>query len=471
MIGARQIILTMNRPQYVSVPEAFISSLAWKAFQDRGAETSPAITNRPVALMFKVKKSGSTVLDLRETSPSGEQLSMYGAGLIDAGLASTLDEPGDLAQAVLDSVAGVQAEKSANQAASPITPGFALLQDMRGVQRTKNPPDLAEILEVMYAHGIDSETDALGVAGLWLSAAKQRCAIDPFLAALDEATMRELVSERVAPVDEENLRARVGRVHLAETPFQWFALAWQRLTSPEWVGALPARVWVDWATTVLRLALGQGFLWEAAWYDALARAVVGEKRLTFDEMLASVPDPLPWMSSRASTAVSDVAPLLSWRVHRASLIRGHLVAWLQEPGRGDRDFDVAIQMMCDDTELKSDLVAALNSREKSAPNTWEAIRYSLMSRDAGGQHTDYYGLLRSHGRYLTVDPGTEWMAVVASLACDGPGKPTDVATLVKSLASLGLRPEVGDLISLLERAGLARGSADADQGVIIQSAF
>lgn len=460
----------MNRPQYVSVPEAFISSLAWKTFQIRTSASASAAAGRPLALMFKVKKSGSTVLDLRETAPSGEGLSAYGSGLLSAGLVSTVDDPSDLAQAVIDSVAGVQAEKSANQAASPVTPAFALLQNMRGVQRTKNPPDLAEILEAMYAHGLSGATESLGVAGRWLAAANQRCSIDPLLSALNEATMHELVGEGVEPADVRNLHVRGDRLRLPGTPFAWFAVAWQRLTSPEWVSALPARVWVDWATTVLRLALGQGFLWEAAWYDALARAVVGEKRFTLAEMLASVPDPLPWMSGRTSTAVSDVAPLLSWRVHRSALIRGHLSDWLQLQD-DDLDFDVAIASMSEDRELKSNLVAALNSREKSAPNTWEAIRYSLMSRDATGSHADYYGLLRSHGRYLTVDPGTEWMAVVASLACEGPGKPTDVATLVKSLASLGLKPEVGDLIALLERAGLARGSADADQGVVVQSAF
>jgi len=46
-----------------------------------------------------------------------------------------------------------------------------------------------------------------------------------------------------------------------------------------------------------------------------------------------------------------------------------------------------------------------------------------------------------------------------------------VATLMLNLEELGLRPEAGDLIRLLEKAGLARGSADADRGVIIESAF
>ncbi len=38
------------------------------------------------------------------------------------------------------------------------------------------------------------------------------------------------------------------------------------------------------------------------------------------------------------------------------------------------------------------------------------------SRDSSGPSADHYGLLSSAGRYLMVDPGTEWMAVVASIS-------------------------------------------------------
>ena len=72
---------------------------------------------------------------------------------------------------------------------------------------------------------------------------------------------------------------------------------------------------------------------------------------------------------------------------------------------------------------------------------------------------------------MTVDPGTEWIAVVASLACGAPGQESNVRNVMDSLAELGMQPELNDLIALLERAGLARGSADADQAVIVHSAF
>jgi hypothetical protein len=127
--------------------------------------------------------------------------------------------------------------------------------------------------------------------------------------------------------------------------------------------------------------------------------------------------------------------------------------------------------MVGDKDLSAHLEEAINSREKSGTNLWEAVRYALMVRPETGPFKDHYGLLRARGRYLVIDPGTEWVTVMASLSCPSPGTQTDVASLMTSLAELGLRPELGDLIRLLERAGLAHGSADADQGVVVQSAF
>ncbi|MDF9276252.1 hypothetical protein P4U43_00420 [Arthrobacter sp. EH-1B-1] len=413
---------------------------------------------------------------MKSTAPEGQKLAEFVHELGALGLANNATNEIDVAVAVLNSVAGVQAEKSKSQAASPITPAFALLQDMRGFQRTKNPPDLGGILESLFRLGLqdDSRTTA---ARLWLSAANKRCEIDPLLSVIDKATKAALLGggypERIEDIDPELVQmAPVNQESLFEgTPFSWFAKAWRKLTSDEWVEALPARVWVDWATTVLRLALGQGFLWEAAWYEALARWVLSGKPGEWSDVRAKVPEILPWKSSRSSIAVRDVAPLLSWRVHRGYKIRKILEDWLASNSAARGDFGTALAAMSADEDINVLLTLALGSAEKSAANTWEAVKYALLTRDAGGPFADYYGLLRSSGRFLTVEPGTEWMAVVASLACEGPGRSSDVATLMLSLEELGLKPEAGDLIQLLEKAGLARGSADADRGVIIESAF
>ncbi|MFH5880255.1 hypothetical protein [Arthrobacter sp. NA-172] len=345
---------------------------------------------------------------------------------------------------------------------------------MRGFQRTKNPPDLGGILEALFRLGLTDDDGTTSAARLWLNAANKRCEIDPLLSAINNATKAALLEagypERLEGDDSRAPELEQCGLYQG-TPFAWFAKAWQKLTNDEWVKALPARVWVDWATTVLRLALGQGFLWEAAWYETVARRILSGKPGNWSEIREQVPEILPWKSSRSSVAVRDVAPLLSWRVHRGSKLRKILEDWLESHQAAHKDFAAVLDAMSEDEELRGSLTLALGSGERSAVNTWEAVKYALLKRDASGPFADYYGLLRSNGRFLTVEPGTEWMAVVASLACDGPGKTSDVATLMLSLEELGLRPEAGDLIQLLEKAGLARGSADADRGVIIESAF
>ena len=101
-------------------------------------------------------------------------------------------------------------------------------------------------------------------------------------------------------------------------------------------------------------------------------------------------------------------------------------------------------------------------------NLYETVIYSLLRRDL----SDHYGLLTSRGNAIAVvSPGTEWVAVVASLSAGSPGRETHVGQVVRDLARLGLQPRLPDLVSLLEAAGLARGSADADHGVRVDSAF
>ena len=468
-----KMILPLPRPQYVAVPEALISALAWKAFDvDLGSD--------PIGLIYRIdpekQEKQPKTFALRATEPvTRESLVEFGNALKESGVRSQV-APEVLARAVLNSVVGVRAEKSGKQPATPITPGLALLQNMRGLQGSKNPPDLARIMETMYLLGGGAEQSAVGgMTTRWISAATARMEMDSLLRAVDAAVDGSLLgSKREESSSKKPVAPFAGSV-LAGTPYAWLAHSWDTLTSRPWVEALPARVWVDWATTVLRLGLGMGFLWEAAWYETIARKLLksespaaGEE--LFDWLVSQVGEVLPWKSSRSTTSVRDVAPVLSWRIHRGDRVRRILSEELADYPEGET-YGQAWERLRANPELRSELTAALGSKEKGANNAWEAVKYALLTRDATGPSADYYGLLRSNGRYMTVEPGTEWVAVVASLACGAPGQQSNVGAVMDSLAEMGMQPELSDLVALLERAGLARGSADADQAVIVESAF
>ena len=462
------IHLGLNRPQYVSSPETLISALAWRAFP----VNVPDQDGKAVGLRFRSEEAGTSTLTYRATAPNREALDAFGVALSDAGIAGEANSV-QLASAIEMSVRGVAAAGGKSQAVSPLTPALALLQNPRGMMGSRNPPDIAEILEQMYALGRVNREDITGASATqqWLTASRFRLGRDALLNAVDVAAQKILlpaagIGDGGPLAVESELSPTKSLPYLGiGTPFSWFRVAWDRLTSPEWVEALPPRVWVDWATTVLRLAYGMGFLWESLRYESLARAIVSEGAIPAARA-GTRHTVLPWRSSKLSVGDRDIAPLLISRAHRAERIRQYLLEYYDE--------DSSVAELSRDAKARASLQLILTSNEttRSGKNLWEASRYALMTRAVGGDSADYYGFLRAHGRrFLAPEPGTEWIAVIASLACGSPSSSTTVHRVLSDLSGLGMRPELGDLIDLLERSGLSRGSADADQALIVQSAY
>jgi hypothetical protein len=466
------LVLPLQRPQYM-VPEAFGTALAWSMFsvELKKQKDSP----RVLALQYRADDRSSTkTLDFRRTDPVTDpvKLAEFAQALAVEGLKAEVDQ-NRLAEAVANSICGIRPEKSKSQSAASLTVGTALLQNVIGIAGSKGAPNLGAIIEGLFGLGQERGLPALGAAQLWARATDRRVQIDPVLNAIDKAVRSTLLDSQpkllAAASSDPETRKWIGL--LDQTPFTWFHRMWERITGDEWVEALPARVWVDWASTILRLGLGMGFLWEAAWNETVARRVISGDRLSWEGLRSSVPDPLPWRSDLAQTSVRDVASLLGRRSKRSEPIRTHLDKWIKDNKLETEDIESVLAAMSSDRELRESLTKDLGGVLPKKSNLWEAIRYTLLVREESGQFADHYGLLRTRGRYLMPDPGTEWIAVVASLCCPGPSTSTDLGNVMSSLAELGLKPDLTDVVVLLERAGLARGSADADQGVVVQSAF
>ncbi len=468
---AKHLLLPLNRPQYV-VPEAFATSLAWSLYEVRLAPVKDAA--RVVALQYRAQpRDASKTLEFRRTDPlaSDARRDAFAASLQNAGVISFDDQAG-LAAAVANSICGIKSEKGKSQSASPMTEGMALLQNMVGLQGARNPPPLASIIEAIFGLGRPSSDSSDTAAELWQSAVRHRVEIDPLCRALDAAVKASLLDSPPDPRDEAVVDPAVGwHGMLPGTPFSWLNRSWRTLTSEAWVRALPARVWADWASTVLRMGLGMGFLWEAAWYETTARRILAGGERSWASLRSAMPDPLPWRSESATISVRDVASVLGRRARRGDQIRGHLADWIKKNSADDLDLELALEKMSLDASFTEQLQRDLGAVPRTTSNLWEAIRYSLLVREESGPFADHYGFLRSRGRFLFPDPGTEWIAVIASLCCSSPSSETDLGSVMESLNELGLVPELADVVRLLEQAGLARGSADADQGVVVQSAF
>lgn len=485
--NASHLILPLKRPEYFSVPEVLVSALAWRAFMLREGASPPGVgvdaTNVPdsVGYMYETQPRSTKKLELRATRPKDDRASSLGALLKSRGNISTGVDDALLGEAVASSVLGIRVENSrlGSQPASPMSPALALMQDPRGVLVKQGPPDYGEIIEAMYALG-NATLGEKTATRCWYDAAQHRLRIDPFLRSIDDALMTSALGGSVVRRDEEtkSLLGDEWSGLYRDTPFNWFASSWRALTREDWVEALPARVWVDWATTVLRLAIGLGFLWEAAWYERLGEAMLHKGRMpaTFGELVQDVGSALPWKSSTDTVSVRDVGSQIKQRIYRGDGIRNFLSKSLGDYERDsglmrNRIDAIAFLKTMADTQSEN-LRAVLNEKRDGARLIWETVKYGLQVRESSGPFTDYYGILKTRGRrWLVIEPGTEWIAVVASLACQVPGGQCNVGKVLNDLTRMGMRPPLGDLVSLLEKAGMARGSADADQAVIVESAY
>lgn len=468
MTQSRLLALPLNRPQYVPASEVLVSSLVWGLgkwrYQDDEVRGSRFLGR------------GEAKKGIRTTAPSSpEEISGFASHLRGGGLQTEASDK-ILVDAVVNGITGVTSKKAKAIPVSPMTTHLALSQSLRGVLGANNPPDIGGILESMFLMGTPRgeavDTRQSPMAEMWVRAASLRVEGDPVLRAADAAMAQTLRLEGRSPEGGASRDSHTAWAQaFATSPFGWLHRNWQKLTTDEWVGALPPRVWTDWCTTLLRMGMAFGFLFENRWYEAVGRSALIESDVTEPALGMDTPL-LPWAGSRLPVSSRNVKPEIRRIVGCGVLVR----AVLSEHFGSDFaavELTRALEECQRDHHLRDRVREAMSGRPwpGSCKNMYETILYSLQQRDAPSE-IDYYGLLRRHGnRFSVIQPGTEWIAVVASLACDAPGGETNVGKVLSSLSDLGLRPELMEVVKALEAAGLAQGSADADHGVRVRSAY
>lgn len=450
----------LNRPEYVASPEALLTSLAW------GDQEALQADGSSVALTYDREGGGGSSRNLvarRTRTPFVAALETLGA----TGTDIERRERPYFADAVANSLVGVVSAKSQVRAAIPITPAVGRLQNIHGLMGKANPPSFDVILEQIYALGGGSHPSC---TSSWSTASALRIQSDPLIGLFDEAAAAAVeVQPRSAKGDVPGVRP--GEGPLTAGPCVWMAQNWDELCREEWVQSLPTRVWTDWATTILRMGVAFSFLWEAQWFLALGRALLETGQGGSSPQVPR--DLIRWAVSTSDDGQRNVAPELKSVIERGNASR----AWLSElRGEvGDQPLGEVRRMLHEPSRSahREELREAIQVRRRgSANNVWEAVKYSLVYREVNGPNADHYGLLRSvNNRSLYLDPGTEFLAMVASLAVSRPGGEGNVGQVMDSLAGLGIRPRLSELVDRLELAGLAHGSADADQGVSVSSAF
>ncbi len=485
-LDTNPLIVKLNRPQYVANPDLLLVALANRVF------SVPVESKHALIYQDRRTEAGAKAIKYVETFPGRPGSSLRDDAHFD-GWVTALETAGIhtdsesqlrlAARGIANSMTSVVAGKARSIGALPISAQTSLLQDPRGVVGVMNPPDYALILEQLFCLGIGPVASA---SDLWTRAVEHRVATDSFARAIDQASGNALLPAGRTRISMETIEpsSGVGEMMSAwanekselnnfSNPMIWFTRRWREITDPAWVGALPARRWVDWASTVLRHAIAFGFLWEARYYRRLAEACFSQEaeidESTFRNATNSHRDLLRWRDTGLAPSVRALAT-------RREVIDGmrarEFFSDLDSSEIVDGDPVSTLQRVSKNEKLLNNLRRSLASdkAEGSTKNVWEAIRYSLLVREpTQGDPTDHYGLVRGT-RWLVPEPGAEWIVVMASLTA-GVGGSTTVGKVMSDLNSLGIDMSLPELLRLVEVCGLAELTADADQAVIVDSAF
>lgn len=479
-------ILPLNRPEYIGSGEGILSALAWSLVED---PSSYAPSVYEIAQRDSAHRRTYKVL---ETRPNATGLvhaiaESYG---VNFGFDKLLDD------GLLDVFRGVIPAKAIAYPSLPLVPKAAFLQDPRGVKGKKNPANYARIIEQFYFLGSMHPEAPNAAATTWFDILSENEPAE-ILRALDD------IAGKAGPVQVRNGVGQVaGVTRLVNTsqekekapewirsqsgpnPFQWFKSAWDTLCTPQWKSALPRRRWCDWLTCVIRTALGMGYLWEAQFYIHLNNLLSDPEKCNGGSIQPpKIGELLRWTAGSEKVTARDVngniRPVISLGDTIRKLVE-ELIA--NEAENQPSPLPLAEMTFVQLVEYLSLLVKVSGKNpfqeimetvvKSKAPNTIETVVYSLLCRAETGTEADFYSMLvRRSRRFLIIEPGPEWIVVMASLAAKDPGRSTTLGQVKQQLQMLGLRPSRQVMVNSLEQSGLTRSSHDSDDALEVAAAF
>lgn len=500
--GAGGDFFGLNRPQYASTPEVFLSSLAWSSVGVSSGKPRIDASRKPYQgvvyeRVSRAKKGGRDVL---ETAPyKGDESWQRLVSALGQEFQFDEDSSATRSASVLvgDLIGNVPAQAQ-SKAIVPLNLVTALMQDVPGMMGVANPPNFAAILERMYQLGGGVGSAASRLLRAYDAMAENDDAGDGWF---DEVTLA------MAPSDIKTFIGHRGETCLAgggplmiprwlekaDTPFHWFAGAWDSLTDGSWSRQMPRRRWVDWASCVLRTAMGLGFLFEMNFYYQLVLSLNGSKPEEEEaRRLLGLGEPLLTWDGFSSVSSRDIAGHIRKTCERGTACRkllietwgGHashaipsveryacdsagLGLWLREARQWFRE-----ERYREEREQERRQALTSSGVGRASNNVYETVAYTLRDRGIPGISEDLYSLFKKRGRrYTIIEPGQEWLVVVASLCADDAGGMTRLSDVVSAVESLGIKVGLKTLTRELERTGLARASHDADDAIEVVTAF
>jgi hypothetical protein len=482
----------LNRPEYPPSPDGLLSTLI---YPEVAGALSPVDAkdqaNKWISYRWSTDRNRDRVVETRPSLGNSEEIKEFCQLLSASGLSIDPDDSASKAhaEAILNSIRGVKGPNAKSDITVALSPSIAALQDRRGIFAKDNPPNYDRIFHQIGSLGKGSilPPGILGREALTALGGPGAGNITKLL----ERVFKGRASGN-GPSEEATSASHVPAwISGIPTPFSWFYENWNGLCGGKWIDRMPTRRWCDWACCVLRTAAGMGFLWEAAFFLRLGRSIL-DNSSTPEQAEQFVRKPgvaiLHWLPpvrrvterSVNEGLISTIGKGLAAReaIHETVFgeedLPGSPTDWSDDPQALRRFIKEARGKVTKFPDRREKMASALASTsvKGGANNTHETVRYSLQQRRQSGREADFYYLLKTVSRrYLVVDPGQEWMVVIASLAAREAGGRVTLQDVGNELQKLGLAPGRQQLTSLLENCGLARSFRDAEQAIEVAAAF
>ncbi len=488
-VKAHLLRFDVHTPQgEITQPEGFVSSLVELLYELKYEPFKDDNEGKKIATFYRTKRGdtkGMRVFPLdpfeKNSKPEPEDLEekldeFFVLGRDQAKKRKT-------AHAIANSIVGIEINKTETRLAVPLGKGLAAIQNDRGIGGHHNPWNIGEAITEFYEIGylsaskVEREVNFSPPQERWLRSAEWRTSEDAVLGGIDASFTSlyhgALTKKPDTGTADRYLPRRFGEIN----PFLWFVRTWDNLNNDAWVKALPARQWTDWATAVLRLALGLGNLWIIRWYSEIAKSILlSDEQTDWTELLKRVDSTplIPWIPSTQKITERNVWPDLNKQILRYTDLRVALKNALEALTDKETTVEEFFKLSSANQNVREDFEMAMQSEKSKQARDF--VRYALQARQEENINADYYGLLKRRGgklnaQYTIVEPGTELIAVIASLNSEEPSSETSLKQVTQSLRLLGLKWDRKELIQLLQEAGLVKGSPDADEGVIVRTAY
>lgn len=485
-------------PQYASVPETIVSDLAWSATNE--SSSPETVLGKPAkGIVYQRLNSpsdatvqssdGKVVVETIPKQNDGRWMAIRETLKKATDVSSDTEE--QVVQIFLDNLVGHVPAKAKSKAIIPFNAHTALMQDTRGITGAPRPPNFASIVNRMFLLG-GAEQDAASLLASAYSRIDNRHQDDWISNATAELVPPEL-RDRVSSLLIPNLASgdalrQPAWLRNESTPFHWFSRGWRSVLSAELIEVMPRRRWMDWVTCVLRTGIGAGYMFELNFNYQMVLSLTNDEPAArvLDKALSRYRRFFYWDTS-ASVSARDCASRLKKLCERGTACRAFIRDQATNsdtfPRPGDYHSDPnGLERWIEAARVwlagRDDLIEPINlavSAPASGPakNSYETILYSLLDRSAEGRVGDAYAMLKKRGpRFTVLEPGREWLVVMASLLSDrNDMQPVRLAELTSVLEQIGVSCDFKTLIRELERVGLALSSSDADEAIEVAKAF